>query len=69
MDAVLAASQPVPQRPRLFLPSGTPWSAAAAWQAKGYAVVRAVAPAADTRLEAKRLACTHALIDDDAVPL
>ncbi len=69
MDAVLAASQPAPQRPRLFLPAGTPWRAAASWHARGYAVVRAVAPAADTRLEAKRLSCTHALIDGDAVPL
>jgi len=69
MDAVLAASQPAPQRPRLFLPAGTPWRAIAPWQAKGYAVVRAVASAADTRREAKRLACTHALIDGDAVPL
>jgi ATP phosphoribosyltransferase regulatory subunit len=69
MDAVLAASQPTPQRPRLFLPSGTPWSTAASWQTRGYAVVRAVGPAADIRLEARRLACTHALIDGDSVPL
>jgi len=69
MDAVLTASQPTPQRPRLFLPAGTPWRAIAPWQARGYAVVRAVAPADDTRLEAKRLGCTHALIDGDAIPL
>jgi ATP phosphoribosyltransferase regulatory subunit len=69
MDAVLAASQRAPQRPRLFLPAGTPWSTAGRWQAKGYAVVRAVTPAADFRLEAKRLGCTHALIDEGAVPL
>lgn len=69
MDAVLAASPPPPARPRLFLPAGRPWGAAAPWQAKGYAVVRAVAPAADNRAEAKRLACTHALIDGDAIPL
>jgi ATP phosphoribosyltransferase regulatory subunit len=69
MDAVLAASEPAPQRPRLFLPAGTPWRAAAPWQAKGYAVVRAVTPAAESRVEARRLACTHALIDGDAVPL
>jgi len=69
MDAVLAASQRVPQRPRLFLPVGTPWSTAGTWQAKGYAVVRAVAPATDLRLEAKRLGCTHVLIEDGAVPL
>src|SRR5215203_4289445 len=69
MDAVLAASQPVPQRPRLFLPSGTPWSDAQPWQAKGYAVVRGVSAADDPRVEAKRLLCSHALIDKEAVPL
>jgi ATP phosphoribosyltransferase regulatory subunit len=70
MDAVLAASHPAPPRPRLFVPSGTPWGIAAPWQAKGYAVVRAVsATGDDSRAEAKRLACTHALIDGDAVPL
>jgi ATP phosphoribosyltransferase regulatory subunit len=69
MDAVLAASETPPERPRLYLPAGTGWSEAAPWQAKGYAVVRAVAPAANARQEAKRLGCTHALIDRDAVPL
>jgi ATP phosphoribosyltransferase regulatory subunit len=69
MDAVLAASQPAPVRPRLFLPAGTAWRDAEPWQAKGYAVVRAVTPAAEPRAEAKRLACTHALIDGEAVPL
>ncbi len=69
MDAVLAASEPVSLRPRLYLPAGTGWADAAPWQAKGYAVVRAVTAAADCRAEAKRLGCTHALIDGDAVPL
>jgi len=69
MDAVLAASEPIPVRPRLYLPIGTGWPDAAPWQAKGYAAVRAVIAAADVRIEAKRLGCTHALIDGDAVPL
>lgn len=69
MDAVLAASEPTPLRPRLYLPAGTVWGDAAPWQAKGYAAVRAVTAAADVRIEAKRLGCTHALIDGDAVPL
>ncbi|MBX9943598.1 MAG: ATP phosphoribosyltransferase regulatory subunit [Reyranella sp.] len=69
MDAVLAASEAAPERPRLFAPAGTPWRDAAAWQAKGYAVIRAVAAAPDVRTEAKRLRCSHALIDGDAVPL
>jgi ATP phosphoribosyltransferase regulatory subunit len=69
MDAVLAASDAAPERPRLYLPPGIPWSEAAPWQAKGYAVVRAVAAAAEPRVEAKRLNCSHALIDKEAVPL
>ena len=69
MDAVLAASEPAPQRPRLYVPLGIAWSEAAAWQAKGYAVVRAVVAATRPRTEAKRLNCSHALIDGDAVPL
>ena len=74
MDAVLLASKAPDARPRLFLPSGTPWRDAAPWQAKGYAVVRGVAatgpaPAEDPRAEAKRLLCSHALIEGEAVPL
>ena len=69
MDAVLAASEATPQQPRLYMPLGIAWREAAAWQAKGYAVVRAVAAAAEARSEAKRLNCSHALIDGDAVPL
>jgi ATP phosphoribosyltransferase regulatory subunit len=69
MNAVLAASEPSAERPRLYVPARTPWRDAAQWQAKGYAVVRAVAPAADIAKEAKRLRCSHALIDEEAVPL
>jgi ATP phosphoribosyltransferase regulatory subunit len=69
MDAVLSASDTAAERPRLFLPPGTPWSEAAPWQAKGYAVVRGVTASAEPRIEAKRLRCSHALIDKEAVPL
>ncbi|MDP2332810.1 MAG: ATP phosphoribosyltransferase regulatory subunit [Reyranella sp.] len=69
MDAVLAASDAAPQRPRLYLPLDIPWSEAAPWQDRGYAVVRAVVAGAEVRAEAKRLNCSHALIDGDAVPL
>jgi ATP phosphoribosyltransferase regulatory subunit len=69
MDAVLQASEAPAARPRLFLPPGTPWSEAQPWQAKGYAVVRGVTASEDPRLEAKRLLCSHALIDKEAVPL
>jgi ATP phosphoribosyltransferase regulatory subunit len=69
MDAVLASSNATPQRPRLYLPAKTPWRDAAAWQAKGYAIVRAVGPATDPRKEARRLKCSHVLVGKDAVPL
>ena len=69
MGAVLAASEAPPERPRLYVGMGTPWRDAAPWQAKGYAVVRAVVAAPEPRAEAKRLRCSHALIDGDAVPL
>ena len=69
LSAILAASDAMRERPRLYLPAGTTWSAAAGWQKKGYAVVRAVSPAADARQEARRLRCSHALIDGEAVPL
>ena len=45
MSAVLAASATPPDRPRLFVAIDTPWDEAGPWQEKGYAVVRAVAPA------------------------
>jgi len=32
-------------------------------------VVRAVSAAADPRAEARRLGCSHALVDGDAIPL
>ncbi len=69
LSAILAASDTPPERPRLYLPAGTKWADAADWQKKGYAVIRAVGSAADLRKEAKRLRCTHALIDNEAVPL
>ncbi len=69
MDAVLAASEAPTERPRLYVGLGTPWADCAPWQAKGYAVVRAVVAAAEPRAEAKRLRCSHALVDGEAVPL
>lgn len=69
MDAVLQSSEAPAARPRLFLPTGTPWRDAEPWQSKGYAVVRGVTAADDPRVEAKRLLCSHALIDNEAVPL
>jgi len=69
MSAVLAASATPPERPRLYVAKATPWGDALPWQDKGYAVVRAVDGASDVRKEARRLRCSHALIDGEAVPL
>jgi ATP phosphoribosyltransferase regulatory subunit len=69
MSAVLAASDIPPERPRLYVSLRTPWGDAAPWQAKGYAVVRALGATKDIAAEAKRLRCSHALIDGEAVPL
>jgi ATP phosphoribosyltransferase regulatory subunit len=69
MSAVLAASETPPERPRLYVSMKTPWADAAHWQDKGYAVVRALDAASEVTTEAKRLRCTHALIDGAAVPL
>ena len=69
MSAVLAASATSPERPRLYVAKATPWNDAVPWQDKGYAVVRAVDGATDLRKEARRLRCSHALIDGEAVPL
>src|SRR5215470_307739 len=68
MDAVLDSSAGTPAQPRLYLPAGTPWREAGPWHKKGYIVVRAVTPG-EPRAEAKRLRCSHALIDGAAVPL
>ena len=69
MDAVLSASDTAPERPNFFCrperrgarpppgrPKAMPWCAASR-------------PSADPRTEAKRLRCSHALIDKEAVPL
>ncbi len=69
MSAVLAASATPPDRPRLYVSLKTPWRDAAPWQKKGYAVVRGLDAARDISAEAKRLRCSHALIDGQAVPL
>ena len=64
-DAVLRAAPPMPSRPRLFVPLGTPDAAAWALRGQGYATVAALS-AADT---AGAQRCTHTLRDGRAVPL
>ena len=65
-DAVLRAAPKREARPRAYVPFGMD---GAALRAQGFATVAALAAAADEKVEALRLGCTHILAGDDAVPL
>lgn len=63
MDAVLAAAHvDLPGR-RLYVPAGHRWADMADLQVQGFVAVRGFAPVADPRAEARRLDCSHALLD------
>ena len=63
MDSLLRAL-PDPERPeRLFLPKGTAPARARALRAEGWIALAGLEPADDPRAEARRLACSHVLID------
>ncbi len=68
-DAVLRAAPARSPRARLFVPTGADPMRAAALRAEGYATVAALGAFEDTRAEARRLHCTHILLDGAAVPL
>jgi len=68
-DALLRALPPLPERPRAYLPWGTPAGDAAALRAGGFATIPALAECPDPAAEAMRLRCTHVLRDSAAVPL
>ncbi|MET4701062.1 ATP phosphoribosyltransferase regulatory subunit [Constrictibacter sp. MBR-5] len=63
MDAVQRAVRQPPAPPRVFLAYGTPPEERRRLQADGWITVAGLEPADDTRAEAQRMACTHALID------
>lgn len=50
----------------LFVPFGTPRTAVAAWQEKGWRVVSGLSKADDDAAEAKRLGCSHFLAGETA---
>lgn len=63
MDSILRAL-PAPERgERLYLPEGTSFRDGARFRADGWTTVAAVTPAADAAAEAKRLGCSHLLVD------
>lgn len=67
MDTVLRAVPRPELARRLFLPAGTPASEGARLRAEGWVTVSGLADVADVLAEARRLACSHALIQGKAV--
>ena len=68
-DAILRACPPQATRPRVFVPVGAPYAAAARLRADGHVTVSALDPVNDPAAEAARLHCTHILRDGAAIPL
>ncbi len=68
-DAILRACTLPPPRPRVFVPVGEPYEAAARLRAEGHVTVSALDPVTDPAAEAARLHCTHILRDGAAIPL
>ena len=68
-EAILRACAPPAPRPRVFVPVGEPFQAAARLRAEGHVTVSALDPVTDPAAEARRLRCTHILRDGAAIPL
>ncbi len=68
-DAALRAAPPRQARPRVFVPVATGTNITARLRCEGYATVAALSAVADPVSEARRLGCTHVVVDDAAVAL
>jgi ATP phosphoribosyltransferase regulatory subunit len=64
-DTILRTLSDMPAPRRLLLPLGTDRGAAHVLRTKGWITVAALEPAADWRAEARRLGCTHVLLDSE----
>ena len=69
MDSVLRALPRRSPRAKVFLPAGCDPERARALRAEGWVTLSDLAPAADARAEARRLGCTHVLVDERLVSL
>jgi ATP phosphoribosyltransferase regulatory subunit len=67
LDALLAAAKPTVDGRRLYVPADTSWSACVELQRSGWLTVRGGRGAAAG--EARRLGCSHALVDGKPVPV
>jgi len=66
VDALLTAVPRAQTGKRLFVPAGTARSAILTWQEKGWCVVAGLAKTNDDKTEARRLACSHVLLGNEA---
>lgn len=62
MDSIMRALPEAEAAKRLFLPFGTPAATARTWRESGWITIAGL-EAGDAAAEAKRLACTHVLVD------
>lgn len=69
MDTVLRVLPTPEPAARLFLPLGAPAEAGARLRDEGWITVRGLTQADDDGAEARRLECSHALVDGRAVPV
>jgi ATP phosphoribosyltransferase regulatory subunit len=63
MDTVSAAARVELPGKRLYVPSGVAWTELARYQHDGYLTVRGLDAIADASIEARRLGCSHVLLD------
>ena len=69
MDTVLRVLPAPEPAPRLFLPLGAPAEAGARLRDEGWITVQGLTPADDDGAEARRLGCSHVLVDGRAEPV
>ena len=69
MDSVLRATPAVETQPRLYLPVDTDLARARALRAQGWVTVAGLSAVESTKQEARRLECSHALVNDQVSQL
>jgi ATP phosphoribosyltransferase regulatory subunit len=67
-DAVLRAAGPRAARPTVFIPAGTDRATAQSLRDAGFATLAGLVPG-DDAAEARRLRCSHVLVEETAQPL
>jgi ATP phosphoribosyltransferase regulatory subunit len=69
LDTVIRALTPPAEQRRLYLPFGLDHAAAAKLRGEGWTTVAGLSPEADAKAEARRLRCTHILVEGRPVAL